>query len=74
MFFSVMTKNLNWENSTKNLVTFKRWDGINDEKFWYYGSSLKNPNFRGGAWKNNFFGGGVRGWITKKEGLDSLQI
>ena len=33
MFFSVITKNLNWEISTKNLFTFKRWDGINDEKF-----------------------------------------
>ena len=33
MFFPVMTKNLNWEISTKNLVTFKRWDGVNDEKF-----------------------------------------
>ena len=26
MFFSVITKNLNWEILTKNLVTFKRWD------------------------------------------------
>ena len=33
MFFSVITKNLNWEISTKNLFTFTRWDGINDEKF-----------------------------------------
>ena len=33
MFFSVMTKNLNLEISTKNLVAFKRWDGANDEKF-----------------------------------------
>ena len=33
MFFSAMTKNLNWEISTKNLVTFKRWDGVNDKKF-----------------------------------------
>ena len=32
MFFSVMTKNLNWEISTKNLVTFKRWDGVSDKK------------------------------------------
>ena len=32
MFFSVMTKNLNWEISTKNLVTFKKWDGVKDEK------------------------------------------
>ena len=33
MFFSVITKNLNWEILTKNLVTFKRWDGVKDEKF-----------------------------------------
>ena len=33
MFFSVMTKNLNLEISTKNLVIFKRWDGVNDDKF-----------------------------------------
>ena len=33
MFFSVMTKNLNWEISFKNIFTFKRWDGVNDEKF-----------------------------------------
>ena len=33
MFFSVLTKNLNWEIWTKNLVTFKRWDGVKDEKF-----------------------------------------
>ena len=28
-----MTKNLNWEISTKNLITFKGWDGLNDENF-----------------------------------------
>ena len=33
MFFSVITKNLNWENSAWNLVTFKRWDGVEDEQF-----------------------------------------
>ena len=33
MFFSVITKNLNWEILTKNLVTFKRWDGPKDKKF-----------------------------------------
>ena len=32
MFFSVTTKNLNWETLTKNLVTSKIWDGIKDEK------------------------------------------
>ena len=25
--------NKNWETLTKNLVTFKRWDGVKDEKF-----------------------------------------
>ena len=33
MFFSVTIKNLNWEILTKNLVTFKRLDGVRDEKF-----------------------------------------
>ena len=42
MFFSVITKNL---ILNKNLVFFKRWDGIKDEKFEYCGGggSLKNP-------------------------------
>ena len=44
--FSVLTKNLNWEILTKDLVTFKRWDVVKDEKFEYYGGSLKNPIFR----------------------------
>ena len=33
MFFSVITKNLNWEILTKNLVTFKKQDGVKDEIF-----------------------------------------
>ena len=33
MFFFVITKNINWEILTKNLVTFKRWDGFKHEKF-----------------------------------------
>ena len=32
MLLSVMSKSLNWEILTKNLVTFKRWDGVKDEK------------------------------------------
>ena len=36
MLFSFINKNLNWEISTKKLVTFKRWDGVKDEKFEYY--------------------------------------
>ena len=31
MFFSVITKNLNWEILSKNLVTFKKWDRVKDE-------------------------------------------
>ena len=31
-FFSVITKNLNWEILTKNLVTFRRWDWVKYEK------------------------------------------
>ena len=30
---SVITKNKNWQILTKNLVTFKRQDGVKDEKF-----------------------------------------
>ena len=33
MFFSIITKNLNWEMVTKNLITFKKWDGAKDGKF-----------------------------------------
>ena len=32
VFYDV-TKYLNWEILTKNLVTFKRWDGVKNEKF-----------------------------------------
>ena len=52
MFFSVITKNLNLEILTKNLVTFKRWDGVKYEKL-NYGSSLKNPSLKARAKKNN---------------------
>ena len=48
-YSSVISKNLNWEILTKNLVIFKRWDGVKNEKFQYYGDSLKNPIFRGGG-------------------------
>ena len=30
MYLSVITKYLNWKILTKNLVTFKRWDGVKD--------------------------------------------
>ena len=32
MFLSVVSKNLNWKIFSKKLVTFKRWDGVKDEK------------------------------------------
>ena len=50
MLFSVMTKNFNWEISTKNLVTFNDM-GVHwkIKKFQYYGSSLKDPIFTGGG-------------------------
>ena len=34
MFFFAVSTNLNWEILTKNLVTFKRWDVVKDEKIW----------------------------------------
>ena len=42
MFFSGITKNLNWEILTENLVTFNRWDGAKNEKFQYHGHSQKD--------------------------------
>ena len=35
MFFCVIIKNLNWENLTKNSVTFKKWDRVKDQKFYF---------------------------------------
>ena len=32
MFFFVITNYVKWKISTDNLVTFKRWDGVIDEK------------------------------------------
>ena len=43
IFFSIITKNLNWEISTKNLILFKRWDKVKKN-----GRSLKNAILRGG--------------------------
>ena len=56
MFFFVITKNLNWENLTKNLVTFKRWDGVKD----------KHLNIMGAHWKIPFLGGEG---FTKKQNI-----
>ena len=70
MLFSVMTKNFNWEISTKNLVTFNDM-GVHwkIKKFQYYGSSLKDPIFTGGEvhQKIFFLGGAAGGRLDKKE-------
>ena len=45
---SAITKNLSWQILTKNLVTFKRYDGVKDEKvliLWEFSS----PIFNGGG-------------------------
>ena len=48
---------------------------VQDEKFDYYGVSLKNPIFRGGRWKLVNKKLIYRGELSKKGmGLDSLQI
>ena len=54
MFFSVITKNLNWEVLTKNLVTFRRWNVVNLEKFQCHEDLLKNLIFSGGFSKNQY--------------------
>ena len=40
-YFSVITKNSNWEILPKNL--------IKDEKLYYFGGSPKDPTFRWGG-------------------------
>ena len=57
MFFYVITKNLNWKILTRNLVTFKRGDVVQDEKFEYCWGSLKNQIFRGGFTKKQYIWG-----------------
>ena len=71
MFFSVVTKNLNWEILTKNLVAFKRCDMVKDGKSKYYEDALKNLIFQiGGLWKTNIQGLNC----LKRRDLESLQI
>ena len=59
----MLTKNLNWKISfskTKNLVTFKRWNGVKDGKLKHYQGSLKNLIFiegERGVMKNQYIGG-----------------
>ena len=69
MFFSILTKNLNWENLVtfkrwdgirENLVTFKRWDGIRIFQIVVKGGG-KFPSVRG---NQKFYG--VRGIFLPK--------
>ena len=66
--FLCTIKNLNWKSLTKNLVTFKIWDGVEDQKF-KYRASPKNLIFRESRKKLICWGE-----LPKKGGLDSLQI
>ena len=60
----------NWEISTKNLVTFKRWMGIRIKNFKIMGVHWKFLRGVGGSQKANIYGG-----LPKKAGdLDNLQI
>ena len=59
MFFSVITKNSNWEILPKNLVTFKRWG----KTLIFWGFTEKS-NFGGVHEKPNIEGG-----LPKKGGL-----
>ena len=72
MFFSVITKNLNWEILTKNLLTFKRWNGVKDKKILM--EVHRKIRFLGGGGegftKNLYIGGDCQ----KKGGFGSLQI
>ena len=57
MSFSVITKNLNWEIFSENLVTFKRQGGVKDEKLilWWF---TEKSNFQGGGvMKKQYIGG-----------------
>ena len=80
MFFSVITKKLNQEISTKNLVTFKRWDGFKDENLWGFteksdfqvGGFTKKHNIgrnclKRGTWTVYRFRGGGGGLAKKRE-------
>ena len=71
MLFSVITKNLNWEISTTNLVTLvNRWDEVKDENF-NMGIHWK-IRLLGGFTKNQYIRGGGGNCLKRGGGLDSL--
>ena len=54
--FSLAQLKLSTGKFQKNLVTFKRWYGVKDQNFQYYGGSLK-IQFSGGFKKPIYKGG-----------------
>ena len=75
MFSSVITKNVNWKVLTKNIVTFKSWDAIKDERFYYYEGSPKNSIFRGrghekSIYREELFEKGEAWTVSKFKGED----
>ena len=70
MFFSVITKNLNQEILTRNLVTFKRSDGVKVEKLLIFWGFTEKSDFQGGGHEKPI----QRGGLPKKVGLDILPI
>ena len=75
MLFSGVTKNLNLKISTKNLVAFKRWDGVKDEKFNIIRVHWK-IQFLEGALKTNILAGEFpkKGGLVKKDGVDVFEV
>ena len=74
MFFSAITKNLNLKFLTKNLFTFKIWDGVKDDKFQYVVGSMKIcvrvcVGEGGGSQKTS-----IQGGLPKKGDLDCFHI
>ena len=41
MFFPAINKNLNREILTKNLITFRRWDGVDEKRVAVFRKNLK---------------------------------
>ena len=64
LFYDI-TKNPNWEILTKNLVTFKRWDGVKDQ----YRGGLPKTGGGLGQFANWRGGGG----LARKRGVVLLQ-
>ena len=53
-FCPVITKNSDWKILTKNIVTFKRWEGVKDENFNFFRVDGKTRFLGGrGVHKNN---------------------